>query len=157
MPRAFLLAVTAAAGSLLGCANAGNPAEAESPAQNLAATIAPAATAPAAPHAAAPANELTAQLQAELQSLQPMLPIRVDRVSQIVAIHLEGTEVVYSMRYSIPIPDLNRVRREAQAHAQTSVCANGPASALIRQGATMRYDYTDSVGLVFHTRVISCP
>lgn len=169
MPNALIPIATAAL-ALAACNNASNQPNASAPAQGVAAVNSAARVAPASAPASAPApaipaaqpapaaaSGLAAQLQSEVGAMQSMLPIRVDQVSQITAVHVEGTEIVYTMRYAIPIPDLARVRREAQAHAESAVCANGPASTLIRSGATMRYDYTDSVGVTFNTRVASCP
>lgn len=160
MRPAFCLFIAAL--PLAACGNAGSNGQTALPGQNLIAAITPAAQPAPPPASPQPAPQpapgsFEAQLQAEAQSVQSMLPMQVDRVTQITAVRVEGTEVVYTLRYAVPIPDVERVRREAQAHAQTSVCANAPAAALVRRGATMRYDYTDNIGVTFNTRVTACP
>lgn len=158
MRRAPLLLAASAALALAACNNApGNNSVAAAPTQGLPAPNAQAPGTPGAP-VTAPANpNLAAQMQAEAQALQSTLPMRVDEVTQITAVTVEGTEAVYTLQISAPIPNPERAREAAQTHAQTQVCGNPAAAGLVRQGATMRYDYTDSAGASFTTRVASCP
>lgn len=161
MRRTPILLAAAAALALAACNNnpAANNMTAAPATPGIPAPAGPAPGMPSEPTATvAPANpQIAAQIEREVQQIQAQLPIRIDQVTNIVAVTAEGTEVVYSLRVAAPIPNPEQAQQAAQAHAQTNVCASPPAAAMVRQGVSMRYDYTDSAGTAFSSRVTTCP
>jgi hypothetical protein len=103
-------------------------------------------------------KQLAAELQTAVRDAQPGLPIKIDDLTQITALRVEGTELVYSIQVSAPFPDTpaNLQQRE-QALTGNRVCSDPDSADLIRDGGTVRYDYRDPTGKNFSVRVTSCP
>lgn len=117
----------------------------------------PGAGAPAKPVAAAnPA--LAAQMTLAADQIRAQLPIRIDQITQVVGIRAEGTEFVYDVMISQPIPggNIEQARATIQGMNQTSLCNNPDTRRLITMGGSLNHRYTDSAGNRFETRVVSC-
>lgn len=100
-------------------------------------------------------EQLSANLQAEARSLQSQLPVRVDEVTEIVGVEVEGTQVIYTVQASAPFPEGFQASEESQLAGR--FCGNPQSAQIIRQGGSARYDYTDSTGSRFSVPVTSCP
>jgi hypothetical protein len=103
-------------------------------------------------------SQLESELQAAARDAQPGLPIKLDDLTQITEIRVEGTELVSTLQVSVPFPDTpaNLQQRE-QGSISARICANPDAADLIRDGGTVRYDYRDPTGQSFSVRVTACP
>lgn len=109
--------------------------------------------------AAATANpELAGQIAQAAQAFQARVPMQVDQITTLTGVRSNGTEVIYEMAVSQAISpaQLEQVRTTAQNANQTNLCADPNAGRLIRMGASMTHQYTDTAGARFETRVTGC-
>ena len=123
---------------------------------NTTTTAAVPGTPPAKPATSDPALE--AEIQAGVAQARSTLPIRIDQVTQVVDIRADGTELVYDVSISQPIPGGSIATAQAtfQRMNQAALCANPQLRTLIARGGSLNHRYSDTGGNRFETRVVSC-
>ena len=102
---------------------------------------------------------LVPELRDAAQRANMRVPVRVDAITTLTAVHSDGPEIIYEMSLdtSNPTDRIVALRQRAQAANQTNICNDSVAGTLIRRGASINHRYTDAAGNRFETRIVSCP
>lgn len=94
-----------------------------------------------------------------VRQLTPQLPLRVDRMTEIVQVSAEGADLIYRYRIAQRIADMrpgtpDRLDARTRSHA----CAGEDVRSIIALGGTQVYRWTDrDDATIREVRIASCP
>ena len=101
---------------------------------------------------------LNERLEATVQSVRPQLPMRIDEVTALTDVKLDGRTISYiiDVAEEVPADEIGPYRSDVEREARARGCSEPDIRFLLESGATMVWQLRDLSGELFRVTVSSC-